>query len=150
MSIQNSFIPPPVSSLPTLISVSGATGDTIAGTFDRYISFPDSGSGATKTYTFTTTEALTCDILVIGGGGSGGGKSTIASLVLRFYNADNGNILIDGKPIQDYDLSALRKQIAYVPQDVILFGGTIYENILYGKPDASKEEVLEAAKKANA
>jgi ABC-type multidrug transport system fused ATPase/permease subunit len=83
-------------------------------------------------------------------GGSGGGKSTIASLVLRFYNADNGNILIDGKPIQDYDLSALRKQIAYVPQDVILFGGTIYENILYGKPDASKEEVLEAAKKANA
>jgi len=83
-------------------------------------------------------------------GGSGGGKSTIASLVLRFYSADNGKILIDGKPIQDYDLSALRKQIAYVPQDVILFGGTIYENILYGKPDASKEEVMEAAKKANA
>jgi ABC-type multidrug transport system fused ATPase/permease subunit len=83
-------------------------------------------------------------------GGSGGGKSTIAALVLRFYSADNGNILIDGKPIQDYDLSALRKQIAYVPQDVILFGGTIYENILYGKPDASKEEVIEAAKKANA
>jgi ABC-type multidrug transport system fused ATPase/permease subunit len=83
-------------------------------------------------------------------GGSGGGKSTIASLVLRFYSADKGNILIDGKPIQDYDLSALRKQIAYVPQDVILFGGTIYENILYGKPDASKEEVMEAAKKANA
>lgn len=83
-------------------------------------------------------------------GGSGGGKSTIASLVLRFYSADNGKVLIDGKPIQDYDLSALRKQIAYVPQDVILFGGTIYENILYGKPDASKEEVMEAAKKANA
>ena len=83
-------------------------------------------------------------------GGSGGGKSTIAALVLRFYSADNGNILIDGKSIQDYDLSALRKQIAYVPQDVILFGGTIYENILYGKPDASKEEVMEAAKKANA
>jgi ABC-type multidrug transport system fused ATPase/permease subunit len=83
-------------------------------------------------------------------GGSGGGKSTIASLVLRFYSADNGNVLIDGKSIQDYDLSALRKQIAYVPQDVILFGGTIYENILYGKPDASKEEVMEAAKKANA
>ncbi len=83
-------------------------------------------------------------------GGSGGGKSTIASLVLRFYSADNGKVLIDGKPIHDYDLSALRKQIAYVPQDVILFGGTIYENILYGKPDASKEEVMEAAKKANA
>jgi ABC-type multidrug transport system fused ATPase/permease subunit len=83
-------------------------------------------------------------------GGSGGGKSTIASLVLRFYSADNGKVLIDGKPIQDYDLSALRKQIAYVPQDVILFGGTIYENILYGKPDATKEEVMEAAKKANA
>ena len=58
--------------LPTLISVSGATGDTIAETFDRYISFPYSGTASTMTYTFTTTEALTCDILVIGGGGSGG------------------------------------------------------------------------------
>lgn len=83
-------------------------------------------------------------------GGSGGGKSTIASMIMRFYNADKGTILIDGKSIMDYDLNYLRSQIAYVPQDVILFGGTIYENILYGKPDATREEVIMAARKANA
>ena len=83
-------------------------------------------------------------------GGSGGGKSTIASMIMRFYNADKGTIIIDGKSIMDYDLNYLRSQIAYVPQDVILFGGTIYENILYGKPDATREEVIMAARKANA
>ncbi|MFM6983033.1 MAG: ABC transporter ATP-binding protein [Chitinophagaceae bacterium] len=83
-------------------------------------------------------------------GGSGGGKSTIASMIMRFYNADKGSILIDGKSIMEYELNYLRTQIAYVPQDVILFGGTIYENILYGKPDATREEVVMAAKKANA
>lgn len=83
-------------------------------------------------------------------GGSGGGKSTVAALILRFYTADSGSILIDGKEIGSYDLSALRRQIAYVPQDVILFGGSIYENILYGKPDAGREEVEDAARKANA
>ena len=83
-------------------------------------------------------------------GGSGGGKSTIAALILRFYEADAGEILIDGKPVNGYDLNALRRQIAYVPQDVILFGGTIYDNILYGKPDATPAEVEAAARKANA
>lgn len=83
-------------------------------------------------------------------GGSGGGKSTIAALILRFYEADAGSILIDGKPIGSYGLTALRRRIAYVPQDVMLFGGTIYDNILYGKPDATQEEVYEAARKANA
>lgn len=83
-------------------------------------------------------------------GGSGGGKSTIASMVMRFYDADKGQIYIDGKAINDYDLRYLRSQIAYVPQDVMLFGGTIYENIVYGKPNASREEVVNAAEKANA
>ncbi|MEZ4805104.1 MAG: ABC transporter transmembrane domain-containing protein [Bacteroidia bacterium] len=83
-------------------------------------------------------------------GSSGGGKSTIAALILRFYTPNKGTLLIDGKSIQDYDLNTLRSQIAYVPQDVILFGGSIYENILYGKPNASREEVIEASKKANA
>ncbi|MCC6819026.1 MAG: ATP-binding cassette domain-containing protein [Bacteroidia bacterium] len=83
-------------------------------------------------------------------GGSGGGKSTVAAMVMRFYDPDKGQILVDGKSVDTYDLSYLRSQIAYVPQDVILFGGTIYENILYGKPNASKEEVIEAAHKANA
>ena len=83
-------------------------------------------------------------------GTSGGGKSTITNLLLRFYNVDSGSIEIDGKNINDYDLTELRKQIAIVPQDVVLFGGTIFENISYGLPSCSKEMVIEAAKKANA
>jgi len=83
-------------------------------------------------------------------GPSGAGKSTITSLVLRFFDINKGEILIDNLPIKDYSLENLRGAMAIVPQDVILFGGTIYENILYGKPDASKEEVREAAQKANA
>jgi ABC-type multidrug transport system fused ATPase/permease subunit len=83
-------------------------------------------------------------------GGSGGGKSTIASLIMRFYKVDQGRLLIDGRDINDYELNWLRGSIAYVPQDVILFGGTIYENILYGKPGAGREEVIMAARKANA
>lgn len=83
-------------------------------------------------------------------GGSGGGKSTIASLLMRFYDVNKGEILIDDKPIESYLLADLRRHIAYVPQDVMLFGGTIYENILYGNPNASKDEVIEAAQKANA
>ncbi|MBL4587549.1 MAG: ATP-binding cassette domain-containing protein [Flavobacteriales bacterium] len=83
-------------------------------------------------------------------GPSGSGKSTIASLVLRFYDPDSGSILIDGKEIKEYDLKFLRDQMAIVPQDVILFGGTIRENIEYGKPGASLQEIEEAAKKANA
>ncbi len=83
-------------------------------------------------------------------GPSGTGKSTVANLLLGFYNSQSGKILIDGKPSSDYSLTYLRSQMALVPQDVILFGGSIAENILYGRPAASKEEIEEAAKKANA
>ena len=83
-------------------------------------------------------------------GPSGAGKSTIASLLLRFYNIDNGTILIDDKNINDYDLEDLRGNMSIVPQDVILFGGTIKENIAYGKPNATDDEILAAAKQANA
>jgi ATP-binding cassette subfamily B protein len=83
-------------------------------------------------------------------GPSGAGKSTIVSLLLRFYVPEKGRILIDDRDAQDYDLHALRSQMAVVPQDVILFGGTIAENITYGKPGASQEEIEEAARKANA
>jgi ABC-type multidrug transport system fused ATPase/permease subunit len=83
-------------------------------------------------------------------GPSGMGKSTIASLLLRFYDIDNGEILIDGINIYDYDLENLRGNMSIVPQDVILFGGTIKENIAYGKPDATDEEIILAAKQANA
>ena len=83
-------------------------------------------------------------------GASGSGKSTIASLLLGFYQPVSGEILIDDKDFNNYGLSALRSHIAYVPQEVILFGGSIAENIRYGKPNASDDEVVEAAKKANA
>ncbi|WP_338408561.1 ABC transporter transmembrane domain-containing protein [uncultured Flavobacterium sp.] len=83
-------------------------------------------------------------------GPSGVGKSTIASLLLRFYDIEGGEILIDGKNIYDFDLGNLRGNMSIVPQDVILFGGTIKENIAYGKPDATDDEILVAAKQANA
>jgi ABC transporter fused permease/ATP-binding protein len=83
-------------------------------------------------------------------GPSGAGKTTMTQLMLRFYEPVSGEILIDGKNIKEYPLSILRSQMALVPQDVLLFGGTIKENILYGKHNASDEEVIEAARKANA
>ena len=78
------------------------------------------------------------------------GKTTLASILFGFYKIEDGQISIDGKNIEEYDLHFLRKQIAIVPQDIILFGGSIKENIAYGKLDASEEEIEEAAKKANA
>ena len=83
-------------------------------------------------------------------GSSGSGKSTLASLALRFYEPSGGEYTIDGKKSSDYELTELRDQMAIVPQDVLLFGGTIKENILYGKPNATEEEVMNAAKQANA
>ncbi|MCX7744372.1 MAG: ABC transporter transmembrane domain-containing protein [Flavobacteriales bacterium] len=83
-------------------------------------------------------------------GSSGAGKSTITALLLRLFEPTSGVILVDGKSVVDYDLTFYRSQIALVPQDVILFGGTIRDNILYGKPDATEEEIIEAARKANA
>lgn len=83
-------------------------------------------------------------------GPSGAGKSTIASLVLRFYDPVEGAVLIDGQDARAYDLTALRDRMAIVPQEVLLFGGTIRENIAYGRPGASQDEVEAAARKANA
>jgi ABC-type multidrug transport system fused ATPase/permease subunit len=83
-------------------------------------------------------------------GPSGAGKSTIASLLLRFYTIETGKIEIDGMNIYNFDLENLRNNMSIVPQDVILFGGTIKENIAYGKPNASEEEIIIAAKQANA
>ncbi|MBP6445798.1 MAG: ABC transporter ATP-binding protein [Saprospiraceae bacterium] len=82
-------------------------------------------------------------------GQSGGGKSTVVQLLLKFYNTDSGVIKIDGQNIEEYNLSALRNKIGIVPQEVILFGGTIRENISYGKPGASEDEIIQAAKQSN-
>lgn len=83
-------------------------------------------------------------------GPSGSGKSTLIGLLLRFYDPESGRILIDGKDAKSYSLTELRNNMAIVPQDVILFGGTIKENIAYGKPTATIAEIVEAARKANA
>ncbi len=82
-------------------------------------------------------------------GPSGAGKSTIVSLLLRFYEPDRGQLLLDGKPAQDFDLLTVRHNMAIVPQEVLLFGGSIQENIGYGRPGATKEEIVEASRRAN-
>lgn len=83
-------------------------------------------------------------------GPSGAGKSTITAMVMRFYSPESGSISIDDKNIEDLQLTELRQHMAIVPQEVLLFGGTLAENIAYGKPEASLEEIKAAAKKANA
>ncbi|MBR4909151.1 MAG: lipid A export permease/ATP-binding protein MsbA [Acidaminococcaceae bacterium] len=83
-------------------------------------------------------------------GPSGAGKSTIASLLPRFYDCDAGTIRIDGTDIKHVTLDSLRQQVGIVPQETILFNGTVYDNILYGRLDATKEEIEAAAKAANA
>lgn len=83
-------------------------------------------------------------------GPSGAGKSTLVSMLLRFYEPDAGAIYFDGRPASSIPLTELRSQMALVPQDVLLFGGTIFDNIAYGKPGATQEEVEAAARQANA
>ncbi|WP_294467760.1 ABC transporter ATP-binding protein [uncultured Anaerofustis sp.] len=82
-------------------------------------------------------------------GPSGGGKTTLCSLIPRFYDVDKGEILIDGQNIKDVTLKSLRSSIGVVQQDVYMFGGSIKDNIAYGKPGATDEEIIEAAKNAN-
>ena len=83
-------------------------------------------------------------------GPSGGGKTTLCNLIPRFYDVTGGEITIDGKSIKHFTLKSLRHNIGIVQQDVYLFSGTIYDNIVYGRPDATREEVMEAAKRAGA
>ncbi|MFN8349109.1 MAG: ABC transporter transmembrane domain-containing protein [Spirosomataceae bacterium] len=83
-------------------------------------------------------------------GYSGAGKSTIVQLLMRYYQPLGGKIAVDGQDISTLDITGYRQNIAVVPQEVILFGGTIRENIAYGKPNATEEEIREAARKANA
>lgn len=99
-----------------------------------------------KNISFSADQGQTIALV----GHSGSGKTTIAALLMRFYSPDTGELLIDGKPASEYDLTQLRENMAIVPQDVLLFGGSIKENIAYGKPDATEQEIEEAARKANA
>lgn len=103
---------------------------------------------------YTVLDNLTLDIeknsTIAVVGPSGAGKSTLASLLLRMYEPTGGKIFFDGMDSQNISLTSLRSQIALVPQDIFLFGGTIKENIAYGKTGATEEEIIEAAKNANA
>ena len=83
-------------------------------------------------------------------GASGSGKSTMVNLIMRLYDCDDGSILVDGRDIRDYNQQDFHRQIGVVLQETFLFGGTVYENIKFGKPSATREEVIRAAKIANA
>ena len=83
-------------------------------------------------------------------GPSGAGKSSLISLICRFYDPSSGQLLIDGIPLRELDLAWWRNQIAVVSQDVYLFNASVAENIIYGKLDATREELLQAARKAHA
>ena len=80
-------------------------------------------------------------------GPSGGGKTTLIKLLLRVYDACEGTILLDDRPLQEFDLKSWRRRIGLVSQDVFVFNTTVRENIAYGLPDASEEEIVEAAEK---
>ena len=109
-------------------------------------SYPDDGNTVFTSLDLTIHAGEKLAIV----GPSGGGKTTLCNLIPRFYNIDGGVIYLDGKDIRDYTLRSLRKNIGMVQQDVYLFSGTVYENIVYGRPGATREEVIEAAKKAGA
>ena len=81
-------------------------------------------------------------------GPSGGGKTTLCQLIPRFYDVSDGSISIDGQDVRDVTQASIHQNIGIVQQDVFLFADTVFENIRYGKPDATEEEVIEAAKKA--
>lgn len=122
--------------------------DDIAGDveFDNVCFGYNDGTDVLKNVSFKTSAGSYTALV----GPSGAGKSTLCSLIPRFYDVDSGRILIDGHDIRDITLKSLRENIGVVQQDVYLFAGTIFDNIAYGRLDASYDDVIEAAKKANA
>jgi ATP-binding cassette subfamily B protein len=107
--------------------------------------YPDSGIKALDHINFKISEGQTLGII----GTTGSGKSTVANLLMRMYDPTNGNIKIDGIPIQSYDISDLRRQIGYVPQDVFLFSDTIANNIAFGIDTPDEKIIFQAAKDAD-
>ncbi|TNE59533.1 MAG: ABC transporter ATP-binding protein [Alphaproteobacteria bacterium] len=116
-------------------------------TFDHVtFAYGDDGFSALKDVSFTVKHGETVALV----GPSGAGKSTVLNLIPRFYDASAGRVLIDGQDVRDVTLASLRKSIALVTQDPFLFDDTIYANILYGRPEATEEDVIAAAKAAAA
>ena len=110
------------------------------------LKYERAGAESLTDISFTVKKGQTVGII----GGTGSGKSSLVNLIPRFYDVDSGRILIDGHDIRDITLKSLRENIGVVQQDVYLFAGTIFDNIAYGRFDASYDDVIEAAKKANA
>jgi ATP-binding cassette subfamily B protein len=131
--------PPPPSTLPRL------QGNIVFE--DVHFSYP-SRQGVEVLHAVNLTATSGQRIALVGP--SGAGKSTLISLLLRLYDPSAGRLLIDGRNARDYQLAELRGQMSMVPQEVLLFGGTVAENIAYGKPGASEEEIEQAARQANA
>jgi subfamily B ATP-binding cassette protein MsbA len=129
---------------PDAREVAGAVKGEI--TFDKVAFAYKPESPVLKEITFTIKPGQLVGFV----GATGGGKSTVASLIPRFYDATAGRVLIDGVDVKDYKLNSLRNQIGCVLQDTVLFAGTIAENIGYGRPGATREQIVEAAKLANA
>ena len=122
--------------------------DSVRGEIEfRHVSF--SYSGELPTLNDISFHARSGETIALVGT-TGAGKSTIINLLTRFYEFDSGEILVDGSPIRDFNIRALRQQIGMVTQECFLFNGTIRENLQIGKPDATDEELLEAAAVANA
>src|SRR5690606_16407077 len=107
--------------------------------------FPDSGIQALRNISFEVKPGESIAII----GTTGSGKSTIANLIPRMYDIEEGQILIDGIDIKDYNLASLRTQIGYVPQDVFLFSDSIKNNIAFGSKGISEEKIYQAAKDAD-
>ena len=105
----------------------------------------DNGNNVIENFTLTVPNGKTVALV----GPSGGGKTTLCHLLPRFYKAQSGKITIDGVDINDVSAKDLRSLVGIVAQDVFLFCGTIKENIAYGKPDATMDEIVEAAKRAD-
>ncbi len=112
---------------------------------DVDFTYPDSGINALKKVSFDIKSGQTLAIL----GTTGSGKSTVASLVTRMYDTNQGEVLIDGRNIKDYNIPALRQQIGYVPQDVFLFSDSIKDNITFGTSGLNQAQIEQAAKDAD-
>jgi ATP-binding cassette subfamily B protein len=136
-----------LSESPNIKNNSPKSSEDILGEIEfRNVSFTyeDTNIVALKNISFKVKKGETFVIM----GKTGSGKSTILELIGRLYDVNKGEILIDGKPIEDYNLNELRKQLGYVPQDAFLFSSSIRDNIKFGKVDASEEDIVDAAKNA--
>lgn len=110
-----------------------------------YFTYPDSGVKALKDISFKIKPGESLAII----GTTGSGKSTVANLICRLYDTTDGDILVDGIDIKKYDLTKLRSQIGYVPQDVFLFSDTIFNNIAFGSADIKSDKIIQASKEAD-